>query len=249
MIQFHFNRNEADGRTVRGAESHAGMVVGIPAALLGILALWILIGELTSPRLSYFPTSPNEANAAYAVRGSAATAAQVSMVRGDLWAAAAVTASAPLLFGAKDSSPQASEANVEDMRAIADRAARLSPHDSRIWLLLAGLDFRGGGNNPSATEMLKLSYYTGPNEISVMPLRLLLAVSSNAISDKEVQSLVPLDIQQIDKQRPDLKPAIALAYGNALPQGRAIIEATLKAADPSFLATITVPQRRHNIPD
>ena len=161
------------------------------------------------------------------------------MVRGDLWTAAAITRAAPLLFGATGSSPeQASQAEVKNMRAIADRAARLSPHDSRIWLVLAGLDFRLGGNNPKTAEILKLSYYTGPNELSLIPLRLLLAVQSDAISDDELQSLVPLDIQHILVQRPDLKPAIALAYKNALPKGREVIEATLEEADPSFLATI-----------
>ena len=249
MTYFRSNRNEADGYAVRGAAANVRIVVGVLGALLGILALWILIAELTSPRLSYFPSGPIEANAMYAVRGSAATAAEIGMIRGDLWTAAAIATATPLLFGATGSSPeQASQAEVENMRAIADRAARLSPHDSRIWLVLAGLDFRVDGNNPKGTEALKLSYYTGPNEISLMPLRLLLAVRSKAILDEEVQSLVPLDIQRIIMQRPDLKPAIALAYQNALPKGREIIEAALKKTDPSFLATIVVPIRGR-IPD
>lgn len=249
MTYFRSNRNEADGYAVRGAAANVRIVVGVLGALLGILALWILIAELTSPRLSYFPSGPIEVNAMYAVRGSAATAAEIGMIRGDLWTAAAIATATPLLFGATGSSPeQASQSEVENMRAIADRAARLSPHDSRIWLVLAGLDFRVDGNNPKGTEALKLSYYTGPNEISLMPLRLLLAVRSKAILDEEVQSLVPLDIQRIIMQRPDLKPAIALAYQNALPKGREIIEAALKKTDPSFLATIVVPIRGR-IPD
>jgi hypothetical protein len=247
MIYFRPNRNEAEGYAVRGSAANIGVgraFLGLPAALLGSLALWVLIGELTSPRLSYFPSSPNEADAMYALRGSAATAAEIGLVRGDLWTVAAITSSAPLLFGAAGSSgEQASGAEIENMRTIADRAARLSPHDSRIWLVLAALDFRAGGNNPKGTESIKLSYYTGPNELSLMPLRLLLAVRSDAILDEEVQRLVPLDIQLIIMQRPDLKPAIALAYKNALPKGREIVEAALKQADPSFLATITVPQR------
>jgi hypothetical protein len=250
MTYFRSDRNEADGYAVRGAAANVRVVVGVLGALLGILALWILIVELKSPRLSYFPSSPDEANAMHAVRGSALAAAEVGMVRGDLWTVAAITTATPLLFGATGSSrEQTPQADVESMRAIADRAARLSPHDSRIWLVLAGLEFSGGGNNPRGTETLKLSYYTGPNEISVMPLRLLLAVRSSAIFDEEVQSLVPLDIQRIIMQRPDLKPAIALAYKNALPKGREIIEAALKEADPSFLATIAAPLRDHQIPN
>ena len=250
MSYLRSDRNEADGYAVRGATAYVRIVVGVLAALLGILALWILIGELTSPRLSYFPSTPDEANAMYAVRDSAATAAELDMVRGDLWTVAAIATATPLLFGATGSSPeQASQAEVENMRAIADRAARLSPHDSRIWLVLAGLDFRADRKNPKGTETLKLSYYTGPNEIALMPLRLLLAVRSSAISDEEVQSLVPLDIQRIIMQRPDLKPAIVLAYQNALPKGREIIEAALKETDPSFLANIAIPRRGDKVPD
>jgi len=253
MINFRFSRNQAEGYAVRGSTSSVDMVrtvLGVLAGLLGSLGLWILIGELTSPRLSYFPTSPNEADAMYAVRDSAATAAKVDMVRGDLWTVAAMTTAAPLLFGATGSSrEQASQAEVENIRAIADRAARLSPHDSRIWLVLAALDLRVGGSNTRGTETLKLSYETGPNEISLMPLRLLLAVKSSAILDEEVKSSAALDIQRIIMQRPDLKPAIALAYQNALPKGREIIEATLKQADPRFLATIAVPHRGDQVPD
>jgi hypothetical protein len=253
MINFRFSRNRAEGYAIRGSASNADTVrtvLGVLAGLLGSLGLWILMGELTSPRIGYFPISPNEADAMYAVRDSAAIAAKVGMVRGDLWTVAAITKAAPLLFAATGSSrDQASQAEVENIRAIADRAARLSPHDSRIWLVLAGLDLRAGGSNTRGTEMLKLSYETGPNEISLMPLRLLLAVKSSAVSDEEVRSSVPLDIQRIIMQRPDLKPAIALAYQNALPKGREIIEATLKQTDPRFLATIAVAHRGDQVPD
>ena len=231
---------------------HFRAVVGALAAMIGILALWILIAELLCPRLPYFPSDSNEAQALYATRGAAATAAEVGMIRGDLWTVAAIANAAPLLFAATSSSPErALQAEVENMRAPARRAARLSPHDSRIWLVLAGIDFRLGGDNPKTAEILKLSYYTGPNEFSLMPLRLLLAVQVSVISDEELQSLVALEIRRIVMQRPDLKPAIALAYKSALPKGREVIEATLEEADPSFLATIALPLRTqtHSIAD
>lgn len=250
MTNSHFSGHETERYAVRSAPAGVKIFVGVLAVLLGVLALWILIAELTSPRLSYFPSGPGEANAMSAARDSAATAAQLGVVRGDLWIGAAVAAATPLLFGTTASAPeQASQVDVESMRALAERAARLSPHDSRIWLVLAGLDFRVDRNDPKGTETLKLSYYTGPDEISLMPLRLLIAVSSPAIFDEEVQSLVPLDIQRIVMQRPELKPAIALAYRNALPKGREIIEAALKETDPSFLATLVVLHRGSQIPN
>jgi hypothetical protein len=224
---------------------HVRALVGGLAVLIGVLAVWLIATELIAPRTTYFPSDRSEAEAFYAVRGPAAAAAEVGMIRGDLWASASMTRAAPLLFGTTAGSLEpTSRSEVENMRATADRAARLSPHDSRIWLVLAGLDFRLGGNNPKAAEALKLSYYTGPNELSLTPLRLLLSVQSDAISDEELQSFVVLELQRVVMQRPDLKPAIALAYQNALPKGREVIEATLEQADPNFLATIAVPSHR-----
>ena len=242
-------RSGAEGPPVSGAATGLREAAGVGAVLLGGFSLWILVAQLASPQQSYFPSGLDEANAMYADRGSAAKAAQIGLVRGDLWTVAAVTAAAPLLIGATDNSnAQISQDEIESMHATAARAARLSPHDARIWLVLAALDFRTDANNPKGIEALKLAYYTGPDEISLMPTRLLLAVRSGAIFDDEVQSLVPLDIRRILAQRPDLKPAIATAYSNALPKGREIIQAILKEADPKFLATLTAPNPTRQLP-
>ena len=213
--------------------------------LTGILAVWILAGELFSPRLIYFPSNRNEAEILYANQRYAAAAATIGVVRGDLWASAAITKVAKLLFEPRGtSSREMLQTELEDIRVIADRAARLSPHDSRIWLVLADIDTRLGMDNSKIAEALKLSFYTGPNVLSLMPLRLWFAVQSDATSDEELQRLVSLDIQRIILQRPDLKPAIALAYKNARSKGREIIEATLEQVDPAFLATIAIPRPR-----
>lgn len=214
-------------------------VVGALAVLIGILALWLMAGEILRPRLIYFPSDRNEAEALDAARASAAEAAQAGMIRGDLWTEATITNAAPSLFGvAASSSEPTLQAGFENMRTIANRAARLSPHDPRVWLVLAGLNSRFGGNNSRTAEAFKLSYYTGPNEFSLAPLRLLLAVQSASISDEEIQSLVAQEIRHVVMQRPELKPAIASAYKSARPKGREVVEAVLEEADPGFLATI-----------
>jgi hypothetical protein len=238
----HSDSDQSEGYVVRsstGSVRTVRAVVGLLAIVLGVFGLWIFAAELTRPRLSYFPSNPEEASAIYALRGSAIKAAQVGMVRGDLWVDAAIATAAPLLFGAGSSRDKASQPDLESMRMIADRAARLSPHDSRVWLVLAGLEF-GEGHDRRGAEALKLSYYTGPDELLLMPARLRLAVGSDASSNEEVQILVPQDIRRIVR-RLDLKPSIALAYQQALPKGRAIIEAALKEADPNLLATIAGP--------
>jgi hypothetical protein len=218
--------------------------VGGSAILIGFLGLWVMTAELIRPRSAYFPSDQSEAQTRYVFRHAADTAAVVGGLRGDLWADAAIANAAPLLFEPPGNSPQGiSQADVEHARALAERAARLTPLDSRVWLVLANLDFRAGGSSRKTVEALKLSYYTGPNVLSLMPLRLLLTVQSDAILDEELQGLVPLEVQRIVMQRPDLKPAIALAYKKSLPKGREIIEAALKNVDPEFLSTIAASSR------
>jgi hypothetical protein len=83
-----------------------------------------------------------------------------------------------------------------------------------------------------------MSYYTAPNDVALMALRLLIATHSEAISDLDLQLLVSAEIRTIVRNRPELKPAIAAAYRNALEPGRQFIEATLRDLDPEFFATI-----------
>ena len=98
------------------------------------------------------------------------------LVRGDLWIDAAIANAAPLLFKLPGNpANDVSQSEAEHVRALADRGARLAPLDPRVWLVLASLNSRPGGNNRKAVEALKLSYYTGPNAPALMPLRLLLA--------------------------------------------------------------------------
>src|SRR5687768_11537573 len=100
------------------------------AALLGLLAIWTLAAEIVRPGLNNFPTNRQEAETWFATRSSATAAASIGMVRGDLWAVAAVAHAAPLLFGPTDGQPSdRSRINIENTRATAERAARLSPHD------------------------------------------------------------------------------------------------------------------------
>jgi hypothetical protein len=220
------------------------VVVAAWALAIGIFAVWVAGAQLMYPRTIYFPSTAAEAEALDASHNSAAAAVKIGIVRGDLWTAIAITRAAGLIFDPADKAlDQAARVDADDVREIARRAARLSPHDPRIWLVLAAIDFRLKGKSAQIGEMLRLSYYTGPNELSLMPLRLTISVQSDAMADDELQSLVPRDIQNVLMRRPDLKSSIALAYKVAVPKGREIIEATLAEADPSFLDTLGPPAR------
>ena len=83
-----------------------------------------------------------------------------------------------------------------------------------------------------------MSYYAGPNELSLMPLRIKIATQSTAITDPELQILVGAEIRTIITRKPDLKPVIVAAYRNALPEGRRLIETQVRELDPGLLSSL-----------
>jgi hypothetical protein len=184
--------------------------------------------------LPYFPANSAEASQFDARQPASLQAAHIGAIRGDLWAMAAITDAAPLLFAPFNTPPSAaSRAKMNRAEAAAERAARLSPHDARIWLLLADLRSRKAGN---AAEALKLSYYTAPNEFALAPVRL--SIAGRVTADEELQAQVQAEVQRIVLSRSDLKPAIASAYKAATPHSRQLFEGALVTADPKFLDTL-----------
>ena len=83
-----------------------------------------------------------------------------------------------------------------------------------------------------------MSYLTGANKTDLIPLRLQLALRSNAIADKQLQQLVYHEIGTIVTRKPELKPAILAAYRDALPIGQQFLEETLQELDPVLYATL-----------
>jgi hypothetical protein len=122
-------------------------------------------------------------------------------------------------------------------REVAERAAKLAPHDSRMWLLIAAIDARIDRIEHRPEAPLKMSYYTGPNDVALMALRLRIATRSDAIADPDLQVLVSGEIRAILKNK-DLKPAIIMAYQDALAPGRRFIEEVLANLDPELLTVV-----------
>ena len=88
-----------------------------------------------------------------------------------------------------------------------------------------------------------MSYYTGSNEIALMPLRLLVATCSDAINDAEIQPLVARDIRLILAQGLNPKPAILAAYQNASSSGKSFIESVVTDLDSGLMAEIRGSKR------
>ena len=76
-----------------------------------------------------------------------------------------------------------------------------APHQAGAWLLLAGLASRYHWPSLNATEALKMSYFTGPSDKALMPLRLRVAAASEAIGETDVQELVRRDLRLLLAQR------------------------------------------------
>lgn len=204
------------------------------AGLAFAAAAWLLAAYIVSPSLSYFPTTAKEADAFSAAASRARFAAAIGTVRGDLWSEAAIAEAARGLFWPRP--PDFAQSEAESALSAARHAASWSPHDSRIWLVLAGAQqLRDGKSSDNAVAELKQSFYTGPNEFALSPLRL--TVAAGMTWDEELTQMLKTEITQVILKRPDLKDAIATAYQIAIPSTKQIITTILNDADPNFLAS------------
>lgn len=209
--------------------------------IVGCYAVWLLAVGLTRAHEPSFSTGNISATTNDQDLGAAALAAMLGLVRSDLWADYAIRLAAD-----RNSKSKSVGANAyTKVGAAAERAIALGPHDARSWLLLAEVHARIDGLNRTISGPLRMSYYTGPNDFSLMPTRLSLATATDAITDPEIRDLATNDVRTILLHRFELKPAISAAYRSASPDGKHLIEAAVSLFDPGFLQQLqpaTAPQ-------
>lgn len=210
------------------------------AVLLGTQCIWLLLAELSRPGIDQLPIDATTAAAAAAAgrRDAAIWAASIGAVRGDLWAESAFTyANFVTVGGAAGASPILS-ATLAHARASLDHALDNAPTQSGVWLLLAGLALRYPSTPPaiSPIEALKMSYYTGPSDQRLTPLRLRLAVQADRFDDFEMSQFVSRDLRVLLSEKQTA--VIAAAYGAASDDGKRFIEQAVSDVDPSLLATL-----------
>jgi hypothetical protein len=214
------------------------------AGILAAQAAWLVTAEFFRPKLSYFPQDKASEERASTARSAAVTAASIGWVRGDLWTDAAIALSSGLTGEVVDESDPQMALSRDRARIVAQRAARLSPHDSRTWLLLAALNSRFDWPDEIANR-LKISYFTGPIEPALSPLRIRIATYSTAITNAELQPLVAQEIRTVVLRHKNQIPSLLTAYRDGSAEGKQFIEATVGDLDKDLLATMRASGSHH----
>lgn len=205
--------------------------------VLALLSVWLLATEIVRPEIPYFPVEKAAADAA-GHRGRAAVAASIGAIRGELWVDYATLLSSDLLADLEGLKATARPKAADNVGATASKAASLAPYDSRIWLLLALIQSRLDGPDRAVAELLKMSYYTGPNQTDLVPPRLLVATQSAAVANPELRDLVSRDVRTIVAHRPELRSALFVAYRSASPDGKRFLDAEIGSLDQNLLSTV-----------
>jgi hypothetical protein len=213
------------------------------AALLGLQSIWLTLAELSRGGVDRLPTNFSAATTAAGWRARAALAAEIGAIRGDLWAQSAFTY-ADLLF---DENEVDTAQKLTRARAHLEHALTDAPAQPGAWLFRAGLALRYPSLGFNILESLKMSYYTGPSEQDLIPLRLRLTAVSNAIGDVEIAQLLRRDLRLLLAR--EQQSAIADAYNAGSPLGKRFIEQTLGEIDRAAAEALRSGAKKQNLPD
>ena len=204
------------------------------ASVLGTYCIWLLAAELARPTVNNLPTDRQSAAIATQQRVDASWAARVGIIRGDLWAESAFALDDLLLANANKNGSELTQ-SLGQVRGCLDRAVSYAPTQASVWLLLARLASHYHWPKPDPIEALRMSYYTGPNELPLMPLRSLMA-SQLPTTAVEMQQFARRDLRLLITHQQKL--AVIQAYRSATPAGRRFIEHELGDSDPSFVKSL-----------
>jgi len=212
--------------------------------VLGTAGMWLLLGDLLRLGPIGFPpdratsVSPGKAAAdAYQV-------AQRGMIRGDLWADAAFAEAAALLWPERSAPADRAQLDrtqterLDRARGAMETSLALAPINAKGWLLLATLPAPPGSAQARVASLLKMAYFTAPNDVSLAPRRVQAAAMSSALSDPEVQDFVKSDIRLLLAGTPQQRGMIAPAYRTSLPENRARLETLVADIDSGFARTL-----------
>jgi hypothetical protein len=118
------------------------------------------------------------------------------------------------------------------------RVLKAAPHHSELWLLLALLQIQHKSKGRQIIEALKMSYFTAPNDVQLMPLRLYTAARADALSDPDLKELARGDVRLMLTRQPDLKSSVLFAYRHGSSLGKMFLEDTVQSIDPEFISVL-----------
>lgn len=202
--------------------------------LLVAQAVWILLAELQHPRIIRFPVDDRTRLEAGQYREEAGQAAKLAIVRGDLWAESAFTYSGRVWPAPANHDLQT--VMVDEARTHLGHAAQFSPLRGDVWLLLAATEGRFDGQRGKTLSLLRMSYYTAPNEPSLFLPRTEIAFRAAAAQDPELAEMVARDIRMLATRFPMLKPGLTTLYKAAAAPDKLFIKQVLAGIDPAYLA-------------
>jgi hypothetical protein len=203
-------------------------------AILGLSGIWMVIPDLLSPKAPDLPFERATAEAAAKHRTGALMAAEIGLVRGDLWAKAAF-AGAPFLWTDRSATLDPNELKqLERVRNTTETALALAPINGAAWLFLAKLPATSPEAESRVGPLLEMSYFTAPSAPDLALSRIQRAATSTALANKDLQTFVSGDLREGLGRGPQFQQAIIAAYRNALPQNQAVFESLITDADPAL---------------
>jgi hypothetical protein len=211
------------------------VVVGVAGLLLAGQGAWILLPELSRPPAIVFPSDQRHAMVPRQHQEMALRSASLAAVRGDLWAQSAFTHAGMLWTDQALELEADGERNVGVATSLL-KALHYAPHRGDAWLMLASSCERLKLQACNVGSLLKMSYYTSPDQAALLPLRLSQALRLAAISgDDELADMARRDIRFVLTRSTELRPALSAAYRWASPAGKRLVEQTVTPLDPVYL--------------
>jgi hypothetical protein len=213
-------------------------LLGSFAFVLLIQGVWILLAQSYQFHHIRLPTDQKTATVARAEQDKIQQAASLAVVRGDLWAETAFAYAGQIWIDQAMELDASDRSNGEALKNLT-QTLRYAPHRGDIWLMFAALADRYKWSDYQPSQLLKMSYYTAPNELALFPLRLNVSLRGKTLSDDtELQDMVRRDITVILTRAPALKPTLVAAYKSASPQGKAFADRVIADIDPSYLSVV-----------